>query len=137
MSRNQTIERFLSSTPDADAFDCRERVEVFFVPESFSETGEPSREGEWQWQYTLETENGSYINRRVGTTGLNNPRIRVDQLHRALCHDRSLGIFVPKTSTWFNPLEGNVESGWAFVQKQKLQRAQGIERKVAQFLEAQ
>lgn len=123
-------------TNDPDDFDCRERLELFFRTD-FDDAGNPTPEGEWQWQYTLEHTNGTFINRRVGTTGLNNPRIRPDQLHRALCHDKSLGIYIPKTHTWFHPVEGQPKTGWAFIQKQHHQRARAIERKVQAFLDSQ
>lgn len=128
----RTLDQIIDATATArdPEFDAREHVEVFFQPADFDEEGNPSPEGEWYWQYTLEAVDGQFISRRLGTTGLNNPRIRPEQLHRALCHDNRLGIYVPKTNTWFHPGNGNPRSGWAFAQMQHMTRAQEIESRI-------
>lgn len=123
MNRSDLIKRV---TNDKPGFDARERVELFFQNEDPSD---PKSPGTWNWQYTLETSGGRFISRRIGTTGLNNPKIKPTHLHRALCNDSTLGIFVPEISKWFKP-GGGRDVGWAFMQDQFLDRAHRIEQEL-------
>lgn len=100
-------------TNDNDGY---EEVAIFFYSEDDGETGV------WEWMYSLYRANGEFISRKTGTTGLLNPRVKVQFLHRALIADRTLGAFIPGIEHWYHPGEGP-NAGWAYRQRQRLDRA--------------
>lgn len=121
--RDELINRIAPAATDFDAY---EEIAVFFN----SQDGDV---GTWDWMYTIYRANGEYLDRRLGTTGLNNPRIKPNFLHRALIADRALGAFIPKCEDWSRP-GGGPNAGWFIKQRQYLSRASSIADEAEAYL---
>ena len=118
MSKQQLINNL---TPNKE-YDGYEEVVIFF------ESTDGGKTGTWVWTYTLYRKPGTYLLRRLGTTGLNNPGINPQHIHRRLCRDPRLGAWVPKPEFWFQPGAGR-NAGYMFVQEQRVAQGQEMHQR--------
>lgn len=152
MSKRELVEK-LDHLPkpksERPALDCVETVSMYFNPTS----------EQWEWIYTVERfvqnpkpsiqtdDRGrkievyggtwQFVDRRLGSVDLQNPKIQPQHLRRALMRDQWLGAFIPELNEWYHPLEGNEASGYEFKQKQSLARAESIHQKAMAWRESQ